>query len=39
MYGCWRCVEESCKWPAWSWLVLLAIMIVVAFALQPRPKK
>lgn len=36
MYGCWRCMSESCKWPWWSWLVLLAIMVVVAHLLQPR---
>ena len=38
MYGCWRCLEESCKWPWWSWLVLFAVMIVVAYLLQPKPR-
>ena len=38
MYGCWRCMDESCKWPWWSWLVLLAVLIIIAYLMQPRPK-
>ena len=39
MYGCWRCMEASCKWPWWSWLALLAVMIGIAYLLQPKPPK
>lgn len=39
MYGCWRCIEASCKWPWWSVLVLLAVMIVVAYLLRPKARK
>jgi hypothetical protein len=39
MYGCWRCVDESCKWPWWSVLVMFVLLVVIAYLLQPKPPK
>ena len=38
MMSC-RYLEESCKWPWWSWLVIFVVMIVVAYLLRPKPRK
>ena len=35
----WRCLEEACKWPEWSWYVFLVLAVAIACLLQPKPPK